>query len=695
MTRRFPNASTARLLSAPLALLVALPAGALERLPAPENRPDAGLLAQVKAEIPTEILVLGKKARELYGRGEPQQALALIQQVMVWVNANLPRNAPYRARSQTWMGILLGAVGRRQEALAPTEEVAKIYRELARTNPAYLGDLASSLNNLGVSYTNLGRRQEALAPTEEAAKIYRELARTNQAYLGDLASSLNNLGIRYSELGRRQEALAPTEEALKIYRELANTNPAFLGDLARSLNNLGVSYSDLGRRQEALAPTEEAVKIYRELAKTNPAFLGDLAASLNSLGIRYSNLGRRQEALVPMEEAVKIYRELAKTNPAFLGDLAMALDNLGVFYSELGRRQEALAPTEAAVKIRRELARTNPAYLGDLASSLNNLGIRYSELGRRQEALAPTEEAVKIRRELSKTNPAFLGDLAGSLNNLGIRQLELGQPEIARNAYEEALKLLRPLAASNLAFQANLRRIQNNLDELNRKEGIRTGDKQVLAATNVSYLPQGDPLTPVKRSVVLLWPTFSGKNAGVGLLGTGFVVRRQGDRAWIVTALHVVRDLESNALATKVEAELFTGPLPAGVVAPRAEVLLSQGPALPASGDEPIVLEVRGLPPDIQALPLATTPAQGVLMVVGHPSKPGPWTVVSYPLLKTTDQALLLDGGLDPGASGSPVLSASRQVVGVVYDSPEVTKSRPIPQVWAFPVKALKAKMAP
>ena len=347
------------------------------------------------------------------------------------------------------------------------------------------------------------------------------------------------------------------------------------------------------------------------------------------------------------------------------------------------------------MKIRRELARTNPAYLGDLAASLNNLGIRYSELGRRQEALAPTEEALKIYRELAKTNPAFQGDLAASLNNLGNRQLELGQPEIARNAYEEALKLLRPLAASNLAFQEDLQRTQNNLDELNRKEGIRTGAKQVLPATNMSYLPQGDPLTSVKRAVVLLWPTFSGKNAGVGLLGTGFVVRRQGDRAWIVTALHVVRDLESNALATKVEAELFTGPLPAGVVAPRAEVLLSQGPALPASGDEPIVLEVRGLPPDIQALPLATTPAQGVLMVVGHPSKPGPWTVVSYPLLKTTDQALLLDGGLDPGASGSPVLSASRQVVGVVYDSPEVTKSRPIPQVWAFPVKALKAKMAP
>jgi tetratricopeptide (TPR) repeat protein len=678
-----------------LALLVALTVAALGRLPAPENRPNAGLLSQLKSEIPLEILALEKKASELYGRGEPQQALAVIQEVMVWVNANLPSNAPYRASSQSWMGLLLSAVGRRQEALAPTEEALKIRRELAKTNPAFQGDLAAALGNLGNRYSELGRRQEALAPTEEAVKIYRELAKANPAFLNDLAASLNNLGISYSELGRRQEALAPTEEAVKIRRELAKTNPAVLPNLAASLNNLGVHYSNLGRRQEALDPTEEAVKIYRGLAKTNPAFQGDLARSLNNLGNRYSELGRRQEALVPTEEALKIYRELAKTNPAFQGDLARSLTSLGVSYSELGRRQEALAPTEEAVKVFRELAKTNPAIQGDLAASLNNLGIIYSDLGRRQEALAPTEEAVKIRRELAKTNPAFQDDLAASLNNLGYFQMELGQPEIARNAYEEALKLLRPLAASNLAFQADLQRIQNNLDELNRKEGIRTGAKQVLPATNVSYLPQGDPLTSVKRSVVLLWPTFSGKNAGVGLLGTGFVVRRQGDRAWIVTALHVVRDLESNALATKVEAELFTGPLPAGVVAPRAEVLLSQGTALPASGDEPIVLEVRGLPPDIQALPLATTPAQGVLMVVGHPSKPGPWTVVSYPLLKTTDQALLLDGGLDPGASGSPVLSASRQVVGVVYDSPEVTKSRPIPQVYAFPVKALKAKIAP
>jgi len=142
MTRRFPNASTARLLSAPLALLVALPVGALERLPAPENRPNADLLTQVKSEIPKEILEMGRQANELYGRGEPQQALAVLQQVMAWVKVNMPRNDPNRAATQNQMGLLLSAVGRPQEALAAAEDSVKISREVAKTNPNFLDDLA-------------------------------------------------------------------------------------------------------------------------------------------------------------------------------------------------------------------------------------------------------------------------------------------------------------------------------------------------------------------------------------------------------------------------------------------------------------------------------------------------------------------------------------------------------------------------
>jgi CHAT domain-containing protein/tetratricopeptide (TPR) repeat protein len=349
------------------------------------------------------------------------------------------------ARALNNLGVSYSDLGRRQEALAPTEEALKIYRELAKTNPAFLGDLARSLNNLGLWYSNLGPRQEALATTGEAVKIYVELRKTNPAFMGDLAAALNNLGNFYRFLGILQQALVSTELAVTLYRELTNTSPAFLGDLAMALTNLGNRYSDLNRGREALATSEEAEKIYRELAKTNPAFLGDLAGSLINLGVMYSDLGRRQEALTPTEEAVKTYRELAKVNPAFQGDLATSLNNLGNCYKLLDRRQEALDPTEEAVKIRRELAKTNPAFQGDLATSLSNLGFIYRNLGRRQEALAPMEEAAKIYRELAKTNPAYQESLAINATRLAVLKLQLANPSAA-------LPLLRESVSTDVTY---------------------------------------------------------------------------------------------------------------------------------------------------------------------------------------------------------------------------------------------------
>ncbi len=666
MTRRFPSVSTAKLLWAPLALLVALPVGALERVPAPESRPNAGLLAQAKSEIPPEILALEKKASELYERGEPQQALALIQQVMAWVNTNLPRNAPYRARNQNDMGVLLSAVGRRQEALAPTEEAVKIYRGLAKTNPAYLGDLAGSLNNLGILYSNLGRRQEALAPTEEAVKIYRELAKTNPAYLGDLATSFNNLGNCYSELGRRQEALAPTEEAVKVLRELVLSNPAYLGDLAGALNNMAEYYSQLGR-PDALQTTEEAVRIRRDLARTNPAFLGDLAGSLNNLGVRYSELGRRNEALEPTEEAVKIRRELAKANPAYLGDLAGSLNNLGLRYIDLNRRQAALPPMEEAARIYRELAKTNPAYLGDLGRALTNMSASKISLGQPQEALLLLQEAVRLYQDLAKINLVYLGDLAAVLNNLGLVQLKQGNPGKARVAYEESLSLIRTLVKTNQSFKDDMQNTLNNLEDLNHREGIRVAAMKVLPKSDLTYLPKNDPVTPLQRAVLRLWPTFSGKNAGIGLLGTGFVVAREGDRAWIATARHVVSDPDY-APATRIEAELYTGPLPPGIVAPRIEIVPLKVQQLLTKEEDLIILEARGLPPDIKPLPLATDVSGRMVQVISNSQDAPSWSIRDIQLLKTTNRQLLLDGGFEPGASGSPVLNSLGQVIGLIFN---------------------------
>jgi CHAT domain-containing protein len=384
-------------------------------------------------------------AKAAAAKGDSAEALRLQKQVVEWVQANRPALDVFRARAMINLGVFSNGAGLRKEALAPTEEAIKIFRELAKTNPAFLNDLAGSLNNLGIRYTALGRRQEALAPTEEAVRIRRELAETNPAVLPDLAASLSNLGKALSEMGRRQEALAPTEEAVKIRRELVKANPAFKVDLASSLNNLVRILNELGRRQELLAPAEEAVKLTRELAKTNPAFLPDLAISLTNLGNSLSTLCRCKEALLPTLEALTISLELAKSNPAFIPNLADSLNNLGNRLSDLDHRQEALSATEEAVKIRRELAKTNPASLNALAQSLSNLGIRYIQLGRRQEAIAPTEEALKIRRKLAKTNPAFQEDLSSSATNLAVLQLQQANPSAA-------LPLLRESVSTEVTY---------------------------------------------------------------------------------------------------------------------------------------------------------------------------------------------------------------------------------------------------
>ena len=92
----------------------------------------------------------------------------------------------------------------------------------------------AALNNLANCLSDVGQRQEALAPAQEAADLYRELAaKAPDAYRPDLAMALNNLAIRLSEVGQRQEALAPAQEAADLYRELAAKAPdAYRPDLA-------------------------------------------------------------------------------------------------------------------------------------------------------------------------------------------------------------------------------------------------------------------------------------------------------------------------------------------------------------------------------------------------------------------------------------------------------------------------------
>ncbi len=288
---------------------------------------------------------------------------------------------------------------------------ASISRQVLATYLPGTEGRAQWLNNLAVLLGDLGRREEALAAIEQAVAIYRELAEARpDTYLPDLARSLSNQSVSMSELGRREEALAAISQAVDIRRELAEARPdAFLPDFAASLSNQSVCLSELGRREEALAAIDQAVAIFRELAEARPdAFLPDFAASLSNQSVCLSELGRREEALAAIDQAVAIFRELAEARPdTFLPDFARSLNNESNRLSELGCREEALAAIDQAVAIRRELAEARPdTFLPDLATSLNNQSERLVDLGRLEDALAAIDQAVIIRRALAATSAA-------------------------------------------------------------------------------------------------------------------------------------------------------------------------------------------------------------------------------------------------------------------------------------------------
>jgi tetratricopeptide (TPR) repeat protein len=275
-------------------------------------------------------------------------------------------------------------------------------RRLAEIDDDLRLDVALASTALMSTLRFWGKRTEALTPAQEAADLYRALAAGNPAFLSNLASALNNLGLCYRELGRRAEAVPPTQEAVDTYRVLVVDNAAFLPDLAMALNNLGVCYSELGRRAEAVPPTQEAVDTYRVLVVENVAFLPDLAMALNNLGLCYRELGRGAEAVPLNQEAVDTYRALAADNPAFLPGLAMTLNNLGIRYSELGRRAEALPSTQEAVGIYRALAVENPVFLPELADALNNLDSRYRELDGLDDGDREWSEAMRQMPDASR-----------------------------------------------------------------------------------------------------------------------------------------------------------------------------------------------------------------------------------------------------------------------------------------------------
>ncbi|MCA2939327.1 MAG: trypsin-like peptidase domain-containing protein [Microcystis sp. M113S1] len=240
---------------------------------------------------------------------------------------------------------------------------------------------------------------------------------------------------------------------------------------------------------------------------------------------------------------------------------------------------------------------------------------------------------------------------------------------------------------------------RNNLQEAQRLLSLQQQPEQIIALNNTKYLPQEDPLTRIKRSIVKISVVFTGNAKGTAY-GTGYVVKRRGTTVWIITNRHVVvdRDTEQRGdnLENNLEVEPYYGEnlpnLPRDRVVAKI-IHITQ----PQENLDLALLEVTGLPDDISPLTFhqGEIAAKTRISIIGHPESKD-WS--SYEAITIgihpSSGNLLIGVSLGVGASGSPVFDREMRVIGLMFRTISESQIDSSGIGFAYPIDRVLQKLA-
>ncbi|MEH2013227.1 CHAT domain-containing protein, partial [Nostoc sp.] len=157
--------------------------------------------------------------------------------------------------------------------------------------------IATTLNNIGLVYSNLGQKQKALEFYNQALPLRRAV--------GDragIATTLNNIGLVYSNLGQKQKALEFYNQALPLRRAVGDR-----AGIATTLNNIGGVYDALGQKQKALDFYNQALPLYRAVG-----YRSGEAVTLGNIGVLFQSTNRPTEAITNLQQSLQISLEMRR-----------------------------------------------------------------------------------------------------------------------------------------------------------------------------------------------------------------------------------------------------------------------------------------------------------------------------------------------------------------------------------------------
>ncbi|MEG4627494.1 tetratricopeptide repeat protein [Microcoleus sp. w1-18aA5] len=427
------------------------------------------------------------------------------------------------------------------------------------------------------------------------------------------ATIYQTLGFHFSDRGKSEEAIAAYRQAIQI-------DPNF----AAAYENLGGALFLQGKPDEAIAAYRQAIQIDPNFAEA------------------YKNLGGGLFLQGKLDEEIATYHQAIKVNPQWV----WAYNKLGNTLSYQGKLDEAIVAYRQAIQID-----------SNYAEAYNNLGNALFNQGQPQEAIAAYRQAIQI-------DP----NDAEAYKNLGWILHKQGRLDEAIAAYRQAIQLnLKNNQADNNfteRISASLQNIRVNLliKETKRLLAMRKNPQ-------FSEIPEGlpslkdEPLVSLKRSVVRVIIKNSPELQSV----TGWVVKRQGNKAWIVTK-RLVKTTDKTKLQSdpEIEVEFYSKPK-SGEFRKRKPAKIAK---ITAASDQLdlALLEVTNIPKNIKPLARASAsvPLHSPTHIIGYSDDTNDdWTVATGKVINKSDRELQISAISVIVNAGSPVLDRQNRVVAI------------------------------
>ncbi len=226
-----------------------------------------------------------------FGRGEYQEALALLKVAIARRDAMHDSSSVQRGVLLTQMTVTLRSLGRNAEAMAALEESVAV---LSRNLPESRANYATSLGNLGTFMVSDGRAEEGNAKLKEA--LY-QLSLLKPERTPILLAITRNHAMSLRELGRFDEADREYAALLVRQREFFGEHHV---EIARTLHAIAQTRLVEQRWDEAEHALDEAEAVERALGNTHDPRLLAYQADRARIHIARSEYQAAVDLLAPV-----------------------------------------------------------------------------------------------------------------------------------------------------------------------------------------------------------------------------------------------------------------------------------------------------------------------------------------------------------------------------------------------------------